>query len=85
MMATTARGRTASLAWFLAALLAGCCAAAGAGAARTMQQKFDQACAADIERLCASAKADPDAAKACLMRHREAVDAACMRLVDAAE
>jgi hypothetical protein len=50
-----------------------------------MQQKLDQACAADIDRLCPSAKGNPDAAKACLMSHREAADPACMRLVDAAE
>jgi hypothetical protein len=85
MIATAARCRTASRAWFLVACLAGCCVADGAATARTMQQKLDQACAADIDRLCPSAKGNPDAAKACLMSHREAADPACMRLVDAAE
>ena len=53
--------------------------------ARTMQQKLDQACAADIARLCAEARLDQDKIKACMLTRRAEVSAACMALIDASE
>ncbi len=53
--------------------------------ARTMQQKLDQACAADIARLCAEAKLDQDKIKACMLTRRAEVSPACMALIDASE
>jgi hypothetical protein len=53
--------------------------------ARTMQQKLDQACAADIAKLCAEAKPDQDKLKACMLTRRAEVSPACMALIDASE
>lgn len=53
--------------------------------ARTMQQKLDQACAADIAKLCAETKPDQDRIKACMLTRRAEVSPACMALIDASE
>lgn len=62
------------------ALLAG-----SAASARTMQQKFEAACAGDVQRLCPATAQDGDAVKACLLQHRPAVSQDCLRFVDASE
>lgn len=64
-----------------------CCGAMACGTAwaRTMQQKLDEACAADIARLCAGAKPDPDKIKACMLTKRPQVSSTCMALIDASE
>lgn len=70
----------------LALALAGCLPPWSApAAARTMQQKLEQACASDIDRLCASAKPDPDRIKACMLTRRAEVSHPCIDLFDASE
>ncbi|MCW6507783.1 hypothetical protein [Lichenifustis flavocetrariae] len=50
-----------------------------------MQQKFEQACGAEIEKLCAAVKTDADQLKGCMMAKRTQVSPACMKLFDASE
>ncbi len=66
-------------------LLCGCVIGVPPAMARTMQQKLDQACAADIAKLCAEAKPDQDRIKACMLTRRAEVSPACMALIDASE
>ena len=53
--------------------------------ARTMQQRLEQTCAPQIDRLCAAARPDPDRIDACLAAHRDDLPPACASLVDSAD
>jgi hypothetical protein len=68
---------------FAGTLLAGSLLASSGLAARTMREKLDIACRDDLQTLCPGL--NDDEAKACMLRHRARVSAACMRLVDASE